>query len=215
MLTLLFAASLSAQSGRRRPPQRPEAPPVPEVTGGRDASARPSPSPSAARYAVYLATYVRTTTVPSSGRIPLRTFTETLRRAQNLTVTVGGQLNRGEAHDRARRSESEYVVWVHLESEITAPVRDDLDQSNPDDWLLSYVIFTPRTGQIMEQGRIYQRPTYASGGVLGIPPVGASGTRRRGRIGGMPDYRALERMGREAAERIIAEFDRLPPPQQP
>jgi hypothetical protein len=218
MLTFLVATSLSAQSGRRRPPARPEAPPVPETTGGRETAARPSSSPSstaATRYNVYLTTYVRSTTVPSSGRIPLRTFTETLRRAQNLTVTMGEPLNRGEAHDRARASESEYVVWVHLESEITAPVRDDLDQSNPDEWFLSYVIFTPRTGAIMEQGRVYQRPTYASGGVLGIPPIGTSGTRRRGRIGGMPDYRALERMGREAAERVIADFDRLPPQQRP
>lgn len=216
MILLFVASQASAQSGRQRPTRRTASPPTDSAPTGREAAPTPSPTANvAARYAVYVGTYIRTTTVPLSGRTPLRTFSEGLRRAQHLTVTFGGQMNRGEAYNRARAQTTEYVVWLHLDSEITAPVRDDLDESNTDAWFLNYVIFAPRTGQIMERGRIYQRPTLAPGVVLGSPPVTATSGRRMRRLNGMPDYPALERMGREAAERVIADFDRLPPPSQP
>ncbi len=84
------------------------------------------------------------------------------------------------------------------------------EQGSPDSWLLNYVVFSPRSGEIAAQGRVYQRPTYGSGTVLGGGRPRVTVTRRGRNPGGMIDYRALEGMGRETAERVLADLAALP-----
>lgn len=162
------------------------------------------------RYALYVATYIRSTTVSTRSGIPFRTFLERLQNSTHLSVVRGGEMNRGQARTRARSQSAEYVVWVQLDSEVTGPVSDDLDPGNPDPWFIDYIVFTPRTGEIAAQGRVYQRRIGGTGGVLGGRNPRVSVT--RGRVGRriVPDYYALERMGTEAAERVIADFNSLP-----
>lgn len=128
----------------------------------------------------------------------MKGFLERLRKSSAFTIKVEKQMGRSRASDLAKDQTEAYVAWLQFGSDrVTARSHD------ASDWYVDYVVFTPGTAKVKTGGRVYLRASRHSVGVGGVPV-------------GIPlppiDNRAavessLQQAGREAAERVMAEFD--------
>jgi hypothetical protein len=208
-LLMLFAAAsaVRAQSGRRLPKSPPvSVAPVPE--------AKASPTPAAAKTETpRLTLYVGMSdsnlsmNVSSYAYGAVRDgFIQRLKEVSSINVTGGRQMNRGEAVKRAKSEESTYVVLLQLESD-SFDSRDD--GYNPDESKLTihYTVFTPVSGKVMTDGRVYQRQYRVGRGGVGLP----SPTSRN------PNYSdyLLKEAARDAADRVLEEFNVYRPSRGP
>lgn len=199
LCTLLFLASflsvdaLAAQSGRRLPPQKrqPDAPPlsktIPEEK--KEEAKKPSnndlpqtpvligfPTPFGSR-AHYFTTMVA------------NTFTARLAEYEAAKAQLGGEMNRSEASDTAKRSLDNFVVLLEVESD-TLRGNSDWNGQNADarSLLVSYTLFEPKTGKVRTSGRAYPQANTAD--PMTLPQTGIAA-----------EYR-LRRAAQEAADRI-------------
>jgi hypothetical protein len=208
-LFMLFAAArvVQAQSGRRLPKSPPvSVAPVPE------AKASPSPSPSKTE-TPRLTLYVGMSDSNFYMNVPYYiygavrdAFIQRLKEASSISVAGGRQMNRGEAVKRAKGEESTYVIFLQLEGDSFDP-RDD--RSNPDQSKLTihYTVFTPVTGKVMTDGRVYQRQYRVGRGGVGLPSPNS-------RNSNYSDY-LLKEAARDAADRVLEEFNVYRPSRGP
>ena len=120
-------------------------------------------------------------------------FMQRLSDSSDVKITSENNMTRKRAVDRAKADKETFVVLLALESEYSGNMGD----TNPNNLLVSYLIFTPGTGKVMSQGRVYQR---FGRSILGsrIPATSPA------------EYR-LHEAGREAAERVLNDLRvRLP-----
>jgi hypothetical protein len=201
-LIMCAAVTAQAQSGRRAkggstttPATKPVSPPAETVT----ATSQTEPE---ARISLIVAADEPTSaagiSVINSNGSMMKGFIERLRKSAAFTIKVEKQMGRSRASEIAKEQTEAHVAWLQFGSDrITARSHD------ASDWYVDYVVFAPVTAKVKTGGRVYLRAYRRSVGVGGVPV-------------GIPippiDSRAavessLQEAGREAAERVMAEFD--------
>ena len=93
-------------------------------------------------------------------------FFERFKGISSITITTDKSMRRKEASERAKKETESFVVLLQLE---TSGMDAGMGQVNPNDLAISYVIFSPGTGKVKDQGRVYVRP--ASGVLSGRLPT--------------------------------------------
>jgi hypothetical protein len=203
----IFASIAQAQSGRRvkRPPISPS--PAPE------AQTQPTPTVKVSK-APQFSLYVGMDQRDLFANIPLyfydsiRTaFVQRLNQASSINITTGGEMHRGEAVKRAKNEQSTYVVLLQLDLDAFDPRSST--GSNVDSSRLSirYAVFAPVTGKTKMEGRVYQQQYRTGRGRIGLPSPGRNN----------PIYSEylLKEAAREAADRVLEEFNIYTAPRGP
>lgn len=209
---LIFCAVCSraqAQSGRHAP-KRSDVPPI-SAPPATDPVAQPSATkPEPARLSIVLANETSGMDLGwTYARIALSDCERRLRESAAISVQVAGrEMNRKEAHDRAKTEKEAYVVLLQLQS-------NNNDMARPGDYrdlanaYINYIVFTPSTAKTKTQGRVY------------LDSVGSSARMGRGRIGlPMPGARRIpfeylvRLAAQETADRLMAALN-VPPPSSP
>jgi hypothetical protein len=116
-------------------------------------------------------------------------FTDEFSKLSSVAVTTE-RMQRRDAIERAKKETATYVVLLQLETEYLSS-SGGIGQVSPDEVLVTYTIFTPGTGKVKSNGRIYARSS--RGGILG----------GRFPTGGISDSQ-LYQTGREAADRVMS-----------
>lgn len=195
----IFAFIAQAQSGRRvkRPPISPSPPP----------EAQPQPTPAAVKStkAEQFSLYVGMDQRDLFANIPLyfydtiRTaFVQRLNQASSVEVTTGGEMHRGDAVKRAKNEQSTYVVLLKLDVDAFDPRRSSGSNVDPTTLIIRYAVFAPVTGKTKMEGLVYQQQNRSGRVGIGLP------SRRNNPI--YAEY-MLKESAREAAERVLAEFN--------
>ena len=138
----------------------------------------------------------------SYARIALSDCERRLRESPAVSVQVAGQeVNRKEAHDRARAEKEAFVVLLQMQTnsnDIARP-NDYRDLSNA---YINYTVFTPGTAKIKTQGRVY------------LDSVGSNARVGRGRVSlpmpgsrRMPVEYLVRLAAQEVADRLMAALD--------
>jgi hypothetical protein len=166
---------------------------------------------------------IATHSVPSANvaletGIAYRSFVERLKESQRLTVSVERELRRKDAIDLAKSKTNAYVVWFEMEVDLgPGDLEKDTEKAaiapvNPRCLLVTYAVFTPGTGKVKTQGRVYQvgYQSICVGGVYHPSPY--PDTRQPIRL---PAESTLKQAGREAADRLMTALDLPVPPAHP
>ena len=114
-------------------------------------------------------------------------FTERLNKVSSVVLSGDKDMNRKEATDRAKKATESPVVLLHLS---TQAVGGNMGQVNYEDLIVNFTIFSPRTGKVSEQGRVYiQRNRSVLGQRL---PTSRNGESQ------------MKEAGRETANRVLS-----------
>jgi hypothetical protein len=193
LLGVLFLLSScfigQAQSGRRAP--KPVSPPM-ETPSRAEPEPTPTPQNKPALKQQKLIVGMDDRSV--SLYVPLymsdavwRGFIERFKDFSSITITTDKNMSRKQAVDRAKKETESFVVLLQLGTE---DIGAGMGQVNADELVVSYAIFTPGTGKVKDQGRVYAR-SYR--GVLGTRlPTSRTGESQ------------LHEAGRETAGRVMA-----------
>jgi hypothetical protein len=104
-----------------------------------------------------------------------------------------GEMNRKEASDFAKQTESTYVTWIEIGT--TSVGRPQYGTADLQNTYVEYVLYSPRTGKSKSSGRVYLAEMARMGNVgVGLPIPSNTGT---------VDY-ACNRAGREIADRVLS-----------
>lgn len=193
-----FGGVAAAQSGRKAPKRTAPPPVAAPATVSSANDPQPLPLP------IVVTKYVAGVESPLRTRIVADAVLERLQKSKAVTVRSGGELNRAEARKRAQADSKTYIVWVWLEPDVADTQRaaaEDERSRYSRSLVINYIIFTPGSGEIKTQGRVYQRTgqlTATSGGRIGVS------------TGRIADEFLLREAGIEAADRILSELDLAP-----
>lgn len=199
ILVLLIHSFGEAQSGRRAP--NPTQPPVPTPTPTESVQ----PPPAQNKPALKQTLIVGMDATGGSSYIPSYWadaawggFVERFRDISSVTISGDRNMRRKEASDLAKKETESFVVLLQLE---TLSAGASMGQANPDDLTINYIIYTPGTGKVKNQGRVYVRQAR---GIL---------------TGRLPGSRTIElqlaEAGRETADRVAATLHLASPPITP
>jgi hypothetical protein len=206
-LVILFGTVALAQSGRAPKPTTPPSPvPQPEATA-KPTEAKPHTTPGLS--------LIATRNVPSSNvaiwtGMAFRRFLERLSESPHVKITQEKEMNRKEAADLAKTRTDDYVVWIQLEVDVkmNGTLESDSERAsittiNPGCLLISYVVFTPATGKVRNQGRVYQDeyPSICTGTASRPSPLPSDREPRH------PVEYTLRKAAREAADRVMTALD--------
>jgi len=191
---LCLSQAALAQSGRRQSKNISPSPPV-IVEAKTEGEAKP-PTVKPAPVASLIIGGNRLSTSfdvpPSSLDIVIDSCIERLGKASSLVVTSGGgNMNRKEAVDKAKKQETAYLVWLELKVENY--------NSDSSGIILEYSVFEPQTAKVKTFGHVYlDRAQVGNGRIgVGLPP---STTRRLSL-----DY-LMREGGRSVADRVMDIF---------
>lgn len=173
--------------------------------------------------------------LPSDGRADFSTsnsiifdsFIKQLKRNRDVDYTIKSEPTEGDNSDRAKvieqaqAEQEKYVVWIQLERNDQTVSRNR--QTEPDRVYVKYIIYAPKTADVLIQGRVEQeafsdlrRTNNTLGGKTlhdnsGRPLpsgptiiTGSSSTSFPSTKS--PDIETLERAGRETARRVMKAF---------
>ena len=193
-LCVLFvlAACLNgqAQSGRRAP--KPISPPN---TNTPTPTISEQPPPAQNKPAIKKQTLIVGLDDSSAGGyIPTymsdavwRGFIGRFNEVSSITLTTDRNMRRKQAIDRAKKETESFVVLLQLGIDHMATSAGSI---SPEGMIVSYVLFSPGTGKVKDQGRIYVRPARS---ILG----------QRLPTGRVVDSQ-LNEAGRETASRVMS-----------
>lgn len=136
-------------------------------------------------------------------------FLERLGKSRAVSVTQGGKATRGEALKRAKLERESYVVLFEMQEERDMGGDASIGRVDSRNLLLKTYVYAPQTGSLKYADTIYQRPyrdTATVGGVRIPVPSGRV-------IERYPSQRQLEQAAREAADRLMARFNVILPPE--
>lgn len=194
LLCAFLAAAFTAlaQSGRRIPKQPSSPDPKPPAESEPPIAPSSSPEPASG---LPILVVKNLATIGSSSiltSVALDGCLEELKQSRAVQVSSGKDMNRKEATDYAKASKNSYVLLIQLDSETADP--GNVTGANPRSLYVSYIVFTPATGKIKTQGRVFQGQ---SRGPLGVPVPNTTAS---------SEYE-LRRCGREVAERVLDALD--------
>lgn len=114
-------------------------------------------------------------------------FVERFNKASSVVIAGNKGMNRKEASDRAKKATESPVVLLNLSTQSAG---GNMGQVNFEDVVVNFTLFSPGTGKISEQGRVYiQRSRNILGQRL---PTGRNGESQ------------LREAGRETADRVLS-----------
>jgi hypothetical protein len=184
------ASAALAQSGRRIPRQPSSPDPKPQAQT--EPAIQPS-TPAEPRLPILVVKNLPTAASSSIfANIALEGCIEELKLSPAVQVSTSKDKNRKEASDYAKASTDTYIVLIQLESDVLD--QGSLIELNPRSLSLTYIVFTPGTGKIKTQGRVFQGQ---SRGPLSVPVPNSNASY---------DYE-FRRCGREAAGRVLDALD--------
>lgn len=209
------AAGASAQSGRRKAAPVSPVPtptPAPEASQGESESV-PRGSEKKPGVIVSLVVMENEDLVTSIDHFTRREvideFVHRLGQSSAVTVTPAGRGSRKKARDRAKFEREAYVVLFHLEEEDEYRGRRSTDPSDARKLVIRLYVFEPVTANLKFSDVVYQRPLRETVTVGGVPlPV------PRRRIGRYPSEHELKQAARDAADRLMARFHVILPPER-
>jgi hypothetical protein len=134
-----------------------------------------------------------------------RSFVERLKESSSLEVVEGKEMNRKGAIELAKSQEGgeTYVVWLQMEVDVDTgdTERAGIASINPGCLYINYFLYSPVTGKVKAQGKVYQDGYQAvCTGTASRPsplPNPLPGSRR------LPADYTLRKAAREAAVRIL------------
>lgn len=194
-LCLLFILALcsvgQAQSGRRSP--KPISPPTPTpapAESGPLSTAKDKPAQKQQTLIAGMSDELGSVYIPGYMLDAVwRGFIERFKAYSSIMLNGEKRMSRKQAIDRAKKQTESFVVLLQLGAEN---VNASMMGTSVDDLVVSYLIFTPGTAKVKDQGRVYLR-SYR--GVLGTRlPTGRESTQ-------------LYEAGREAASRVLSDLD--------
>ena len=136
-------------------------------------------------------------------------FLERLGKSRAVSFTQGGKATRGEALKRAKTEREAYVVLFQMEEERESMGDASIGRVDSRNLLLKTYVYAPQTGSLKYADTIYQRPYRDTATVGGVRIPVPGGSRRIERY---PSQRQLEQAAREAADRLMAHFNVILPP---
>jgi hypothetical protein len=120
-----------------------------------------------------------------------RGFIEKFHEVSSITLATDKNMGRKQAVDRAKKETESFVVLLQLLIDnISARSAGEV---NPESLIVSYIVFSPVSGKVKEQGRVYVRPSRS---ILG----------QRLPTGRVVDSQ-LNEAGRETASRVMSALD--------
>lgn len=190
LLCILALCSVGwAQSGRRSP--KPISPPTPTPSPAEPPST-PQEKPAQKQQTLIAGMSDELSSVYIPGYMldaVWRGFIERFKAYSSIMLSTEKRMSRKQATDRAKKQTESFVVLLQLGAE---DLNARMSGTSVDDLVVSYLIFTPGTAKVKDQGRVYLR-SYR--GVLGTRvPTGRESTQ-------------LYEAGREAAGRVLSDLD--------
>ena len=194
-LCLLFILALCSvghgQSGRRSP--KPLSPPTatpPPAEAEQPSTPKDKPAQKQQTLIVGMSDELGAVYIPGyMSDAVWRGFIERFRAYSSIMLSTEKRMSRKQAIDRAKKGTESFVVLLQLGTE---DINAGMSGTDVDDLVVSYLIFTPGTAKVKDQGRIYLR-SYR--GVVGARlPTGRASTQ-------------LYEAGREAASRVLSDLD--------
>lgn len=218
LCVLASAAGAGAQSRRAPRPAAtptPEPTPTPEATQG-ESESKPRGAAGAEEPGVVVSFLILENDNPMmsldyTARDDIwKEFLGRLGRSRAVSVTQGGKATRGEALKRAKLERESYVVLFQMEEERDSMGDASIGRVDSRNLLLKTYVYTPQTGNLKYADTIYQRPYRDTATIGGVRVPLPGGTSRR--VERYPSQRQLEQAAREAADRLMAHFNVIPPP---
>lgn len=120
-----------------------------------------------------------------------RGFIGRFNEVSNITLTTDRNMRRKQAIDRAKKETETFVVLLQLAIDMMGA--RSAGSVSPEGVIVSYIVYTPGTGKVKEQGRVYVRPSRS---ILG----------QRIPTGRVVDSQ-LNEAGRETASRVMSALD--------
>jgi hypothetical protein len=195
LLIALCCVAANAQSGRRQT-KPPASAPVPSPTPEPTPQPKPKDEENTLEFLVATGSRDFSRAPYSFHEAATRGCADQLQKRTSANVSVSQrELTRGEAIEKAKASETSYVVVVTLvEDPMTSTV------SNAE-FEVDYVVFSPRTAKVLASGRTYE------GMRKGPVSVGKRGVM-------LPTYREqiLRKAGEDAADKIVKALRLNDPP---
>lgn len=206
-----------AQSGRRKTdPARQSPAPTPTPSAEPRGESESQPRGASKKQGV-VATFVvyedenlmLDFSITSQRDIVGATFFDRLRQSPAVEVARGGKASRKEARDRAKSESAAYVVLLQLEEDMMSSRTSGSGQvgrADPSNLAIRLYVYAPGSGDLKYNDLVTQRPyrsTTSIGGVRLPVPVG----RER-----YPGEYQLAQAARDAADRLLARFDIMRPP---
>lgn len=137
-------------------------------------------------------------------------FLARLGRSRAVSVTQAGKGGRREARERAKSEREAYVVLFQIEEEGAASGRESMGRADSRTLLLKTFVYAPQTGDLKFSDTVFQRPYRDSATIGGVRVPLPTGT---GRVERYPSQRQLEQAARDAADRLMARFSVITPPE--
>lgn len=209
------AAGARAQSGRKAPKTSAPPPPAAQATPQGESESESGPKKDASKKSDALVSLVvmwadelNSFSIDARARDDVaESFMRRLGQSNSVSVSNGGRGRRQEARDRAKSESTAYVVLFELEDEAAMTGRGGMGQSNTSSLVLKTYVYTPKAGDLKYVDTIYQRPYQQTARIGGVRvPVPTRGIER------YPSQRELEQAARDAADRVLARFHVMPPP---
>lgn len=209
LLVLMASQMVLAQSGRGARRSSGSVAPSGSSSGASQSSL--SPQIEATRLSLLITDYQEGNLVAAGEPAVRDGFMDRLKEAAGVAFKVERDVKRKDALLRAKSEKESYVVWLRIESDALEPALGAKNESRLDDLVVNYVVFAPMTGEVKAEGRVYCRCPLQSAGIA----VGSTQPTRKVRLpsktSGPPTEQRLERIGREAASRVLAAFGILLP----
>ncbi|HEU4390205.1 MAG TPA: hypothetical protein VFV34_20555 [Blastocatellia bacterium] len=201
VLSISSLASISVGQSGRKIPKR-ESPPPAVQPPADEAPAQPAPGPQKPKLSIVV-TYGVFSIAGSEDYYARAAANGCLERLNQAYVKAvpAKEMNRKEASDLAKQSDSGYVTWLELGTSSTqGPQYGNLD---PQNLYVEYILYSPGTGKGKISGRVYLSQAARTGNVgIGLPiPTN----------GNSADY-LCNRVGREIAERVLSALGIAIPP---
>lgn len=216
----VFALTTNTRAQSRRAP-RPAATPTPAPTptpdstqGESESESRPRGTTSTKEVGVIVSFLILENDNPLMSLDYMarddiwKEFLERLGKSRAVSFTQGGKATRGEALKRAKLEREAYVVLFQMEEERESMGDASIGRVDSRNLLLKTYVYAPQTGNLKYADTIYQRPARDTATVGGVRIPVPSGRR----VERYPSQRQLEQAAREAADRLMAHFSVILPP---
>ena len=152
-----------AQSGRRSPkPLSPPTPTAPTATTTTPSKESETPTPEkpplkqrtviAGMDAQSTAYYIQ----PYYADAVMRGFTAKFNTMSSIKLTIETSMRRKQAVERAKKETETFVVLLQL---ATDNMGGSVGDVSPENLIVAYLVFSPVTGKVKDQGRVYIRPS--------------------------------------------------------
>ncbi len=203
-IAVIACGVTQAQSGRKSKKDSPSPTQQPAPSAESESQSRPTETKSATpRFHLVVVKRIPSTNLGFWTGRAYRSFVERLRESADVEVIEGKEMNRKEASTLAKSKEGEdtYVVWLEMEVDVNTGDEESarVTTINPGCLFIKYILFSPCSGKVKSQGKVYQDgyQSVCIGTPIRLSPFPTSGPRYP-----PPDY-TISKAAREAADRIL------------